>query len=276
MFADDTNLFFNHVSYTELFKKANEELHQVDSWLTANKLTLNIEKTKVITFKTPNSPPVPPNLEIKLNGNALDKVTSIRFLGVTIHEHLTWKSHMELLLKKIRMGRGIMQKIKPYLDQKSLQLLYYSMIQSHFQYCISSWCFNNKTLIHRLQNTTNKVIRLAFNAKKDDITAVMKKHNIMTIEQTAQLEIVKFMQKYFNNMLPHAFNNFFQHNYRNCNADRSRSKAKVFPKFCRIKLTQQSFKYKGPVQWNKLPPALREIKSLKSFINQSRQFFITS
>ena len=151
------------------------------------------------------------------------------------------------------------------------------MIQSHLQYRISSWCFNNKTLIHRLQNTTNKVIQLAFNAKKeDDITAVMKKHNILTIEQTAQLEIVKFMHKYFNNMLPYAFNNFFQYNYRNCNADRSRSKAKIFPKLCRIKLTRQSFKCKGPVQWNKLPPALREIKSLKSFINQSRQFFITS
>ena len=88
------------------------------------------------------------------------------------------------------------------------------MIQSHFRFCISSWCFNNKTLIHRPQNITNKVIRLAFNAKKeDDITAVMKKHNIMTIEQTAQLEIVKFMHKCFNNMLPDAFNNFFQHNY---------------------------------------------------------------
>ena len=150
------------------------------------------------------------------------------------------------------------------------------MIQSHFQYCISSWCFHNKTLIHRLQNTTNKVIRLAFNAKKDDITAVMKKHNIMTIEQTGQLAIVKFMHKYFNNMLPHAFNNFFQHNYRNFNAGRSWSKAKIFPKFCRIKLTQQSFKYKDLVQWNKLSLAFREIKSLKSFINQSRQFFITS
>ena len=104
MFADDTNLFCNHVSYTELFKKANEELHEVDSQLTANKLTLHIEKTKVITFKTRNSLPVPPNLEIKLNGNALDKIISIRFLGATIHEHLTWKSHMELQLKKIRMA----------------------------------------------------------------------------------------------------------------------------------------------------------------------------
>ena len=104
MYADDTNLFFNNVSYTKLCKKANEELHQVDSQLTANKLTSNIEKTKVITFKTHNSHPVPPNVEIKLNGNALDKVTSIRFLGVTIHEHLMWKSHTKLLLKKIRMG----------------------------------------------------------------------------------------------------------------------------------------------------------------------------
>ena len=64
MLADDTNLFFNNVSYTELFKKANEELQQVDSRLAANKLTLNIGKTKVITFKTRNSPQVPPNLEI--------------------------------------------------------------------------------------------------------------------------------------------------------------------------------------------------------------------
>ena len=32
----------------------------------------------------------------------------------------------------------------------------------------------------------------------------MKKHNITTIEQTAQLEIVKFMNKHFNNMLPDA------------------------------------------------------------------------
>ena len=108
--------------------------------------------------------------------------------------------------------------------------------------------FDNKTLIHRLQNTTNKVVRLAFNAKKEkDIRAVMNKHNIMTIEQTAQIEIVKFMHKYFNNMLPDAFNNFFQHNHRNCDTGRSRSKAKVFPKFCRIKLTQQSFRYRTKV-----------------------------
>ena len=46
MLADDTNLFFDNVSDIEILKKANEELHQVDSWLAANILTLNIEKLK--------------------------------------------------------------------------------------------------------------------------------------------------------------------------------------------------------------------------------------
>ena len=44
MFTEDTNLFFNHVSCTELFKKANEELHKVDSQLNAKNLTLNTKK----------------------------------------------------------------------------------------------------------------------------------------------------------------------------------------------------------------------------------------
>ena len=84
------------------------------------------------------------------------------------------------------------------------------MIQRHFQYCISSRCFNNKTLIHRLQKTTNKVTGLAFSAKKEyDINAFMKKHNNETIEQTAQLEIIKFIPQYFNNMLSDTFNNIF-------------------------------------------------------------------
>ena len=59
------------------------------------------QKSKIITFETRNNPPVPPILDIKLNGNAIENITSIRILDVTIHEHLTWKSCMQLLQKKL-------------------------------------------------------------------------------------------------------------------------------------------------------------------------------
>ena len=75
----------------------------------------------------------------------------------------------------------------------------------------------------------------------------MKKHNLLIIEQTVQLDIVNFMHKYFNNVLPDAFDNFFQHNHRNCDTSKSQSKAKTFPKFCRSKLIQQTFKQNSPM-----------------------------
>ena len=61
MFADDTNLFFSGNCYNQLFRVANEELTNVDHWLTANKLSLNISKTNYIVFRTLNSK-LPSNL----------------------------------------------------------------------------------------------------------------------------------------------------------------------------------------------------------------------
>ena len=45
----------------------------------------------------------------------------------------------------------------------------------------------------------------------------------------------------------------------------TRSNSEYFPTYCRINLTMQSIKYKGPVQWNKIPSSIREVKSLTTF-----------
>ena len=44
MFADDTNLFFNHKDIKHLFTVVNNELISIKSWFTTNKLSLNVEK----------------------------------------------------------------------------------------------------------------------------------------------------------------------------------------------------------------------------------------
>ena len=50
MFADDTNLFFNHKDIKHLFTVANNELVNIKDWFTANKLSLNVEKNKILIF----------------------------------------------------------------------------------------------------------------------------------------------------------------------------------------------------------------------------------
>ena len=50
MFADDTNLFFSHRNISTLFLTVNNELHKTGEWFKANRLSLNIKKTKFTFF----------------------------------------------------------------------------------------------------------------------------------------------------------------------------------------------------------------------------------
>ena len=50
MFADDTNLFLSDENISELFQQMNKELKSVSTWFKANKLSINIDKTKWTLF----------------------------------------------------------------------------------------------------------------------------------------------------------------------------------------------------------------------------------
>ena len=50
-FADDTNLLIIHKSMKRLNKILNIDLNTLTSWLNANKISLNVSKSKLIIFK---------------------------------------------------------------------------------------------------------------------------------------------------------------------------------------------------------------------------------
>ena len=50
MFADDTNFFLSNKNTGELLQQMNKELKSVSTWFKANKLSINIYKTKWTIF----------------------------------------------------------------------------------------------------------------------------------------------------------------------------------------------------------------------------------
>ena len=91
--------------------------------LTANKLSLNINKTNYIVFRTPHSKP-PDQHTLQMRKKDIKRIASLKFLGIIVHEHLSWKPHMEALLKKIRITCSVVNKIRNHLSQRILLLLY--------------------------------------------------------------------------------------------------------------------------------------------------------
>ena len=51
-FADDTTIILSAKNNNLLFQKGNKELENIDNWLRANKLSLNLKKTKYILFSS--------------------------------------------------------------------------------------------------------------------------------------------------------------------------------------------------------------------------------
>ena len=111
MFADDTNLFFSHSDINILFEKMNKELTNISNWFNANKLSLNVKKTKYSFFH--KSSKKKDNVLLRLlnrniNGLTVDRESSIKFLGVWIDQNLTWRNHIHTVQNKTAKNIGLL------------------------------------------------------------------------------------------------------------------------------------------------------------------------
>ena len=50
LFADDSTFCFSHSDYQNMITMINEELVNIHQWTLANRLTINVEKTKMMLF----------------------------------------------------------------------------------------------------------------------------------------------------------------------------------------------------------------------------------
>ena len=112
LFADDTNLFCSDNNIKTLFETANQELSQINDWFLANKLSLNVEKTKYMLFyKCIDQENISLKLPLlQLNSNIIERENSLKFLDVILHEHLTWKKHIQLIENKVSKNVVVLYK----------------------------------------------------------------------------------------------------------------------------------------------------------------------
>ena len=191
-------------------------------------------KTKATTTKQKSV------IKLTLRDKSIKQVFDTKFLGLTLDETLSWKTHTKNLLKQVRSTFGIVRASKGYLNSHSLKLLYYTMIQSKIQYCITTWCHGNKTIKNKLQNTCNKYIKL-INEKQPKVNGSITSLPFLSIDQLLSKEIATFMYKFNNKLLPKTFEKFFQLNQ--CNNRATRSNSQIIPISCSTNIGQQSMQY---------------------------------
>ena len=112
------------------------ERNNVHSWLCANKLSLNTDKSNFIIFHPPQKK-IPPNFDLSIDDRKLKQEYCIKYLGIFIDSNLNWKSQVNhIITKKVERSVGVLSKLRYYVSKQTLVNLYYALIYPFLIYGI--------------------------------------------------------------------------------------------------------------------------------------------
>ena len=139
-------------------------------------------------------------LEIRINGQLVERVTEFNFVGLTIDEHLNWKSHIQKVSNKVSRSIGVFNRLKKFLPITIFRILYNALIRPHFQFSILTWGFNPG----RLNKLQMRAIRVISNSKYNaHMEPLLMSLNLLRLTDICNINLLKMFYKFKHNQLPH-------------------------------------------------------------------------
>ena len=78
-------------------------------------------------------------IDIRIRDSILTNISTVKFLGVTLDENLTFNAHAKNVTTKISKSVGVMRRLHCQLRADVMVKLYYSLVYSHLTYALLAW-----------------------------------------------------------------------------------------------------------------------------------------
>ena len=274
-FADDTTLYFSHKNANYLQYCVNSDLQILQDWFRANKLTLNASKSVCLIF---NLRDYLADLKLMMNGVELPILSEKKFLGVWIDNKLTWKRHVDEVVKRIKNRINLLRRSQRFLSIHSKKVLSHAQIQSILTYGIGAWGnMINKSQQTKLQKLQNQALKLM--NPSSDIREIVDQYNILRINDLIQLENYKIWYKHHNKQLPRNLQEVMRTDHENVNLLKThrystRNKKEINLPRADTQTYRSSFLFKGLCKYQLLPAEIKAEKKEKKFVTDCKEYLI--
>jgi hypothetical protein len=131
-------------------------------------------------------------IQIKYNNKTIANTTELKFLGLILHNAMTWKSHIDMLTSKLSKACYIVRVIRPFLSLNSLKIIYHTYFHSVITYGLIFWgTLTHSSNIFKLQK---RMIRILMEARpRDSCREFFKILNILPLASKYILSLALFM-----------------------------------------------------------------------------------
>ena len=158
LYADDTEIHSSSNTLDTLNSQIQQDLDSIGIWMSSNKLRVNSAKT-VSMLIGPHQKIKKFSLDVSLNGDKIDSVSSTKYLGVYIDCHLNWNDHVNYTLQRVRGKLAALTRLRP-LTPSVISLLYKAFIVPIYDYCDAVWQPSSARLSSKIDSLHNRAMRL--------------------------------------------------------------------------------------------------------------------
>ena len=192
-----------------LSKNLNKDVKSLSQWLKANKLSLNISKTKLIIFHR-NTASIDHSLKLKLDGKKLSPSQSIKYLGVLLDEQLQWNDQIAQVKIKLNHAIGI---LRHNANPAILKVIYHSLFGCNLLYSAQLCGQTNLANQNSVQVLQNHAIRnICFKKRKEPVSEDFKKIGILKFHDLIKLQ--NYLSVSLNKSFPALKHCADNHNYK--------------------------------------------------------------
>ena len=142
---------------------------------------------------------------LAINGKVIKWTTQIKFLGVLLVEHLSWKNHISAVENKVSKNIGILHKAKNIFSKRGLETLYFSFGHSYLNYENIACGSTTRAKLKKLSRKQRQVIRAIYPAEYT--REKMEEMKVLIIYKLNIYQLQTFMFKIKRDSAPAAFGN---------------------------------------------------------------------
>ena len=243
-------------------------LADVQRWMAHFKLKMNNSKTEFLIIANPRLATEHDfDRTISLDDVDISPSTkAVRNLGVHMKADMSLNDQVSLISRACFAQMKNIQRIKKYIDKKTLAMVIHSFVTSRMDYCNSLLLGAPAYLIKKMQRIQNAAARLLTDtAVYEHITPVLRDLHWLPVHKRILFKVLLIVFKVLNGCAPTYLNVFSErtdssrslrsYNYRNLNVPFTHSNF-VF---------NRSFTVAAPRLWNSLPLTVKRTTDINVF-----------
>lgn len=271
LYADDVQLYHSFLpsDCADAVNDINQDLAQISRWSKLNSLVLNPKKSKymLIGTRVGLEKTACVQINIQVDGEAVEFVPEAKSLGLTLDRHLHFESHIAESVRNCFYRLKLLYKIRPYINEEVRITLCESLILSKLNYCdvVYGSCLLARTerLVQRVQNAC---ARFCFHIPpRTHVTPYLNSSNMLKMKARRDLHLASLLFGVIGYKFPpYLFVKLVWAQERYRYHKRAGTHVLVTPRHKSVAF-RGSFRFAASRCWNVLPPPFQTLKTIYTF-----------